>query len=583
MDGTCRLNLLGPLSLMDPAGADRTPSSAKDCAVLAMVATAPNARRGRAWLKDRLWSTKSERQAAASLRQAIYGIRKALGPYKEMIYTSGSVVCVDTSKVTIDINDPDWNLTNRAELPDFLEGIDIEDAEFEEWLRDHRAYWHSQLSREEEEDEELGPSETASDRPQRSPVRTREGLVTSPPAVGALFGPSSIAGPLRLAIAVLPLQNNTFDPQLTFFSDGISEDLIERLSCLRWLPVIARSSTFAVRPLKRDLVAVSDTLRARYILDGDVRADGDDLVIRVFLNNMENSDSIWCSSYQVPKSINKDALEEILREIVSQTGDAIDKTEQHRGIQGVTRGAVYDEHLWRGRWHLSKLTARDSQLARTHLNHALQENPGAAEVLMQDAQWHVLRLWTGRGTQQDIMHIQPAMRRAQQADTSDARGYAMLGITELWLKNHEVSADLFGQALQRNPSFAKAHEQLGTCYYLMGRPQEAIKSLEEAIRLSPNDQHLFFLLGELAMSKFMAGQHRDAVRLASQALIYRPKFWYAHMIKLAALDAVSDHSAYQKAQTAFRSAGIHLQDSDFDWIPFQDQAWVRLLRNHASL
>jgi tetratricopeptide (TPR) repeat protein len=129
-----RLNLFGPLSLRDASGIDYTPKARKAQGLLALVATTPTLRRSRGWLKAKLWSDRAEEQASASLRQCLCEIREALGPYVGCLRTEIGWVALDGSRITID-DHPD----PRVPDAEFLEGLDVRDPEFEDWLRDQRS------------------------------------------------------------------------------------------------------------------------------------------------------------------------------------------------------------------------------------------------------------------------------------------------------------------------------------------------------------------------------------------------------------------------------------------------------------
>ncbi len=132
------IRLVGVFEIRDDAGRDRTPRGAKARAILAMLCQTPDRRRARRWLEARLWSDRGAEQASGSLRQALMEIRKALGPDADCLETDRDTVRL--SKATTDLErDPPAAATALQSGREFLEGIDIIDQAFEEWLRDERA------------------------------------------------------------------------------------------------------------------------------------------------------------------------------------------------------------------------------------------------------------------------------------------------------------------------------------------------------------------------------------------------------------------------------------------------------------
>ena len=575
--------LLGPFSLVDAEGKDIAPRGRKACAILAMLATGPQARRSRRWLQDRLWSDRDEAQGAASLRQALYEIRQSFGNQQCVLDADAYVVSLNTSRFLIDVDAHAASQGFAGEPPDFLEGMDIRDDAFEEWLREQRGYWRDRLR-----DRARGKgAEPKTPGGVEAGIKAGSSPRNVPPVADdlleAIIARLTMQDLRRLAVAVLPLQNRTGIADLAYFTDGLSEDLVERLSRLRWLPVIARSSSFSVAGLDANLRAVSQRLGARYVIDGSIAMDRARYVVRVDLNNAQAESVLWSGTFDLPVETDTEAVEEVLADIVGRVETHIDLAEQRRAIERAGTGSPYDEHIWRGRWHLNKLTRRDAEIARHYFDLALLTNPEGPEALIQSGLWDLWRIWTGRCSQSDIKLVMPNLRRAHMADMSDARGYTLLAIAQSWLRNQEQAIGNLSRAIELNPSLVKAYQQIGTCHYLVGEPEKAVPHLEMAIRLSPNDQHLFVCFGELAMARLMLGDHREATELATRALTFRPNYWYAHVVKLASIERSGDRGTLEAARRVFRNSDIKLADRDFDWVPFEDQKWVAQLKRQAAL
>lgn len=136
--GRAFVRLIGPFAIEHADGADATPHGKRSKALLAMLATAPNGARSRKWLQSKLWSTRGEEQGAASLRQELFELRKSLhNAGLDLLSTDRDIVRLDVSSISIDLNDPPEGSATR----DLLEGLDIPDPEFEDWLREERSQW----------------------------------------------------------------------------------------------------------------------------------------------------------------------------------------------------------------------------------------------------------------------------------------------------------------------------------------------------------------------------------------------------------------------------------------------------------
>ena len=123
----------GPFCLLGQDGTDHTPRNRKAQALIALLATSPALRRNRPWLQDKLWSQSTNDRGNASLRQTLTAIRKSLQDLGEVLLTSRLDVGLNPDLVRVD-----WDKSPEGMERGFLEGIDVADPEFEDWLRTMR-------------------------------------------------------------------------------------------------------------------------------------------------------------------------------------------------------------------------------------------------------------------------------------------------------------------------------------------------------------------------------------------------------------------------------------------------------------
>lgn len=138
------IRLVGVLEVRDDEGSLCTPRGAKARAILAMLCQAPDRRRARRWLEARLWSDRGAEQASGSLRQALREIRKALGATSFRLESDRDMVRLTGVETDLE-RDRAAAAQALASGREFLEGIDILDPAFEDWLRDERARVEAQL------------------------------------------------------------------------------------------------------------------------------------------------------------------------------------------------------------------------------------------------------------------------------------------------------------------------------------------------------------------------------------------------------------------------------------------------------
>lgn len=538
------LQLRGPFRLHDAHGRRIDISSRKGQALIAMLANANGGERTRSWLQSQLWGSRGQDQAQSSLRSELSSLRGLLkhdGP--PLLNADHARIWIDLSCIEVDVRGP-----NVAGAAEFLEGLDIpgEDG-FEGWLREQRARGEAAAGAE--------------------PV-TQTVQATAKPEITKAFS----ALP---ALAVLPFANLTGDPDQDFVAEGISEDLIDRLSRLRWLPIIARSSSFAVR--ETDPKIAGAMLGARYLLEGRMRRQAGANMLSASLVDCETGSTLWSNKLTLDAADASDSFGELLTGLTTALGAKIDQAEQSRALGKPQSDLNVRELIWRGRWHLNRFTAEDSEKAKAYIAEALAREPSSPEAIIQMTWANLWDLWAQRGSDDEIRVIRQMAQKAIIADYDDARGHMLAGIAEKWLRQPLRAEALLKRAIELNPSLAMAHAQLGGGYYLRDAPEDAIVTLKNAIRLSPNDAELFYFRGELAVSYLMAGAFDDALEQADLSLTGRGAYWFSHVVKINALvrngKRVLAKEAVAELKASIPRFGLHY----IDWVPFMDSHWNRFL------
>jgi DNA-binding SARP family transcriptional activator len=142
------IQVIGAFRLLAHDGQDLTPLGRKARALLAILALTPTRRRSRPALQDKLWSDRGPEQGAASLRQTLTEIRKALGEhYRDCLVSDLHGIGLAAGRVTVDIDDADLSeFARMAEPPQLLEDLDVADEEFEDWLRNQRAAFEGRIT-----------------------------------------------------------------------------------------------------------------------------------------------------------------------------------------------------------------------------------------------------------------------------------------------------------------------------------------------------------------------------------------------------------------------------------------------------
>jgi adenylate cyclase len=343
----------------------------------------------------------------------------------------------------------------------------------------------------------------------------------------------------RPAIAVLPFDNLSRDPDQEYFADGITEDLITRLSTSRVVPVIARNSSFVYKGRAVDVKQVSRELGARYVVEGSIRKAGDRVRISAQLIEATTGHHVWAERYDRELQDVFAVQDEITDAIVSSIAPQLLQSEQDRVARQNPENLDAWDCIHRAMWHYNKLTREDNVQAQSFAQRAAELDPQFAAAFSGLAFVHYFALmnqWTDNPAR-SIEELKAAARRSVALDNTDPLGQLTLGWAYMFEGQRDKAEAAFERALQLNPSMAGAYFILGVNLARWGRPDEAIEKLERAILLSPQDPAMHFYLYAVSLAHFVAERYEEAVAWAHKSLQNRGDYSLA----LATLAASLSH------------------------------------------
>jgi TolB-like protein/DNA-binding winged helix-turn-helix (wHTH) protein/Tfp pilus assembly protein PilF len=305
---------------------------------------------------------------------------------------------------------------------------------------------------------EASPGSAASARWRRFPAAVLL-LVLAGTATWLVYhatGPEEPGGPTLpvhpKSVAVLPFVDMSAQKDQEYFSEGMSEEILNRLARAPELQVIARTSSFSLKGENADIAAIAEKLRVAHVLEGSVRKSGNRVRVTAQLVNASNSVPIWSQSYD------------------GEFGDILT-------VQNKIATAVAD--------------ALEVALKTTPLAHeAAPTDVRAYELLLQARFFHSRR---GDG---DIERAENYYRQALSADPGFARAWAGLaGIYLLQAARRDLAPEpglasmreAVEQALRHDPSLAEAHVRAATYHRIIGDTETALSHRRTAQLLAPND------------------------------------------------------------------------------------------------
>jgi class 3 adenylate cyclase/TolB-like protein len=389
-------------------------------------------------------------------------------------------------------------------------------------------------------------------------------------------GPVSGATPAS-AVAVLPFSVDGLESDFAYLGDGLADDIIIGLSNTRWLPVIARSSSFQFRDSGLGTVGVAHSLGARYVVSGALSRSGEQLHVKAVLEDSATALVLWSKRFELPLDAVSELQQSLGKELVAALEKQVDRAEMVRAFRTPWEQAETWRLVQRGRWHMHRRTRADTDIAHALFTQALELDPNSSMALDELAWWHIWRAWLRIGDTDELDMVDLYAGRALFMDSQDARPHCWLGTADIMRGKVQSALDHLAEAVRLNPSFAYAHAATGTALTLAGRYHEAIPHTLEAWRLSPFDLYGFHNFGELAAARLFLGDNAGALEAAERSLRLSPRYFYAALIAITALWRLGRQDDARRVRARLDAAHPGFSSAWVERIPFQMRDCVQQL------
>ncbi len=323
----------------------------------------------------------------------------------------------------------------------------------------------------------------------------------------------------RHSIAVLPFVNMSGDKNNEYFSDGVSEEILNVLAEIPQLKVAARTSSFSFKGSKDSVPQIARLLGVRMVLEGSVRKQGDRVRITAQLIDARTGYDLWSQNYDrelkdifaVQDEIARSVGEELKLRMVGK--GKVD----HRGTQNVQAYDLYLRglSLWQERTEDSLWSAKDT------FEKAIAKDPKFAQAWGGLALvYAVLPEYTAKISHEQAMALgRKAAERALVLDPTMPEPYAALGQFERYAQHQDTALALTERALALRPSFATAHHWLGTILVPSGEIERGLAASRRATELDPRS---VVDASNYASMLMIAGRNADAIAACKPTLEYAP-------------------------------------------------------------
>ncbi len=358
------------------------------------------------------------------------------------------------------------------------------------------------------------------------------------------------------SIAVLPFRNLSGDPQQEYFSDGISDQLINNLSRLPGLFVIARNSSFAYKGKPTKESEIGKELGVKYLLEGSVRKAADQVRIGVELVDASSGTETWTQNYNGPLKDIFAVQDEIVDKVVTTLGLLIKLDEMrlpHGGPSNRTQNLeAYDDFL-RALSFSFRFTKEDNSKARHWAERSIELDPKSADAyaLVGASYWQdVLFRWS-QNPQEDLKHSAEFAQKALMLDDSNSSALDLMCEIDWMQRRFERAVAEGERAVAMNPNDPNGYQALSDALINSDKFEEAVEAAKTAMRLDPAHQAFYaYFVGSPYV--FM-GRYNAAIALLQKHISVFPDNLWAHaMLAMAYVELGRNQDARTQASEVMR-------------------------------
>ncbi|WFU90608.1 SARP family transcriptional regulator (plasmid) [Rhizobium sp. CC1099] len=519
-----RMFLLGPFALVDAEGRLVTPKSKKAQALLAMLALSARGSRSRIWLRDKLWSDRSDDQAAASLRQALLDVHKTLGPARDLLIADKNTVWLDMDRLVLDTELVVRTKRSADQITDeLLEGIDIRDPEFEDWLTLERQNWYSRLNQGQVHDVFEPRQQPSRDIAKRSALLPLTGAPDVPRRGKSVEIASS--NPYRrpadgdwqwIMVLQPPIVMGAGEGgqiATTRFQNLIAKAIIDGLA----IGVSDLSFTLPDIEESEQQISLPICLQLRLTFDGDM------VMIELVMKHLINNRIHWLGSQAINRMQFERAEFGTAAALISQ---AVDQLAYFQETQANDSRLSQDGLLIDAVNAIFRLSRGDLDNAERRLEEQIQYQPRSSTFAWLS---FIRTFQVGQRFNALDAHLieeaQAYARKALELDPQNSVSLALVGHVHSFLFcEYDYAANLFEKSIRLNPALPLSWDLYAMLHCYAGQPDKAVAMARWVQELGVYSPHKYYFDTTKCIAAALAGDHAAAIAAGEEALRARPNF-----------------------------------------------------------
>ena len=351
--------------------------------------------------------------------------------------------------------------------------------------------------------------------------------------------PPATTDTARPIVAVLPLANQSGDAKRDYFSDGLTQDLINALGLYSGLRVISHHSLERYKAQPVNPQALRSELGARYIVQGSVREADGKLRVSVTLSDADSGVVLWSDRHEGDANDVFALQDRIVKNVVGTLAVKVTRREEQSALIKPPGNLQAYDLVLRARALVTDSNRVANRQARALLAQALELAPEYAEALLVLSMAEVQRSldfgWTEDPAQSVERAEQYARRALAAGDTGvQSRAHGELGVIYAAQSNFEQALAEVDRAAELNPSDARAFDTRGFVLVWLGRTEEALAAFETAERFDPLGRSAGAVFSR-ALAFYTLRRYRESLAVSDAALQRFPQTSFLHAIRAAAL------------------------------------------------
>jgi len=327
--------------------------------------------------------------------------------------------------------------------------------------------------------------------------------------------------------AVLPFVNATGDPETEFVSEGIAEEVVNDLSQLSNVRVMAWTTVARYRQRQIDVPAVGRELGVKAVLSGRLLRQGNHIVLNTELIDVQSGSQLWGKQYEQPLSDMPALREQLSEDIAGNLRVRLSGNGQHRIQRTYNPSPTAYELYLKGRFFLNRRTKQGLQQGIDYFQQAISADPGYAPAYAGLADcYNLLDDWGESAPRDSFPKAKAAAEKAIALDDSLAEAHVSLAMVRSAYEWDWSGAEQeFRRAIQLNPKYPTAHQWYGMFLAGLGRFTEAEAEVNRAQQLDPLSPIINMAVAEVYEWERL---HDKALAQYQKIIALDPSFFGAH-------------------------------------------------------